>query len=87
MKINKLSDDTYEIWERPIRGYDWQLIRKKGTGTYARIAGPNEDDDDEMIIIEEYSDDENRRIWDNMSLLDIISAVYREVKDIIGENP
>lgn len=39
MKINKLSDETCEIWERPISGFDWKLIRKNGVGTYAEIAG------------------------------------------------
>lgn len=85
MKITKLSDGIYTIWERPIRGFDWQLIRRKGVGTYAKIAGPTEFDDDEEIIIEEYSDSKNRKIWDNINLLDVINAAYREIKDIIGE--
>lgn len=85
MQINKLSDETYEIWERPIRGFDWKLIRKNGVGTYAEIAGLTDYDADQQIVIEEYSDDAHRKIWDDMSLLNIINAAYREIKDVIGE--
>jgi hypothetical protein len=83
MQIKKLEDGIYEIWERPIRGYDWQLIRSIGKGTYAIIAGKTDNDDDEEIIIEEWDAPEKRAIWDNAQLLQVVAWAYDEILDTL----
>jgi hypothetical protein len=39
MRIKKIKDNIYNVQDALINGYDWQLVRKPGIGTYATVAG------------------------------------------------
>ncbi len=86
MRVTKTATPhEYEVSGHPIRGYDWKLIRKIGTGTYARIAGSSADGLDEEIVVEEYSDDERRALWDRLGLWQLAvhahDAILAEIAD------
>lgn len=85
MKIEKIDAGTFQVNEATIRGYDWQLIREPGQGTYARIAGPDDDAPDEDYVIEEWSDPERRALWDGLSVMAAAAAARRQILEDIGE--
>ena len=76
---------TIEVTDRPIRGYDWKLIREPGMGTYARIAGvitdTDDQPDDEELVIEEYGPHGkfSRESWDNAPDAMMIDWAYDEI--------
>lgn len=81
MRLEEVENNVFNVIGALIRGYDWQLVRKPGVGTYAVIAGKTADDDDEHIIIEEYSAPDMRDIWDKMTVEEAAEAVFSELSD------
>ena len=87
MQVHKIKDGEYEVLGCPINGYDWRLIRKLGTGTYALYDSGVENGDDVEMVIEEYSDHDNRAVWDGMSLFQVVSVAHKEIlKSIAAEH-
>jgi len=79
MRVQKIDDNTYEIFQAEIRGFDWKLIRKPGQGTYAVIAGEAEYADDEEIVIEEYSSSEDREVWDKKNVMECAADARHKI--------
>ena len=83
IEFTKNEDGTLTVTSPEIRGYEWTLKRKEGIGTYATIAGKDEDADDEEISIEEWESPKYRKIWDSMSDSQAIESAHSEIMDII----
>lgn len=84
----KIGNKTiYTVTEPKCCGYDWELTRIKGQGTYARICSEDDNADDIHVVIEEYesaSHPHERGWWDQSHPQEIVSAAW---KDIVKEHP
>lgn len=87
MEIEKIERGKWQILGLPIRGYDWTLIRKRGIGTYAVIAGSETDSDadDEELIVEEFSEPDRREFYDKATIEDLAEFVHRDVLATLAE--
>ena len=77
------SETVYEVTEPNCCGYDWQLTRIKGQGTYAKICAESPDDDDIDVVIEEYDANfhsAERAWWDSAHPQEIVSAAWKDIK-------
>ena len=86
MKSTYTKDNrTLTVTSPLIRGYQWQLIRHKGQGTYARIAGVEYESPDEEIVIEEWDSPEMRALYDKVSDREAINVVYADIMSMLDD--
>jgi hypothetical protein len=81
--FTRIKDGFYLVNSPEIRENPWYLTRKPGQGTYAEIANDIETGIfiapwpyNKRIVVEEHDDPENRKIWDESSVAEVIQLTY-----------
>jgi len=83
---NTETRGEYAVHNAEINAYDWTLIRKIGIGTYARIARVGDDEpQDETLVLEEHAEPWNRKLIDDMSVIELAAWAKREIDEILTD--